>query len=243
MTAKSQKFQLLDSPEQMEPLLPGAHRVGPLLEQASDLIRAADQLAGMCQLGALAGLRTLLRSMNSYYSNKIEGQHTLPLEIEQALRNDYSTDDHKARRQRLAVAHMATELALESRWAVWGTADVWSPRMVCDIHQDLFARLPKGDRLLAGSSQPLQPGALRECGAGRRQPGGLSGTLGQLLQPGAAWRDVGPGHIGVTPSAGLDPPIFRWQWPGGAPAHPLAAGPPRVNQRLVVAAAGLCPHA
>ena len=169
MAAKSQKFQLFDSPEQMEPLLPGAHRVGPLLEQASDLIRAADQLAGMCQLGALAGLRTLLRSMNSYYSNKIEGQHTLPLEIEQALHNDYSTDDDKARRQRLAVAHMATELALESRWAAWGTADVWSPQMVCDIHQDLFARLPENDRLLANGSQPLQPGALRthEVSVGR----------------------------------------------------------------------------
>ena len=77
MPAKSQKFRLFDSPEQMEPLLPGEHRVGPLLEQAGDLIRAADQLAGMCQPGALAGLRTLLRSMNSYYSNKIEGQHTL----------------------------------------------------------------------------------------------------------------------------------------------------------------------
>jgi len=46
-------------------------------------------------------LRKLLRSMNSFYSNKMEGQHTLPLEIEQALRNDYSQDEDKARRQRL----------------------------------------------------------------------------------------------------------------------------------------------
>ena len=90
MPAKSHKFPLYDNPAQMEPLLPGAHRQGPLLEQAGDLIRAADRLGGMCQPDALAGLRTLLRAMNSYYSNKIEGQHTLPLEIEQALHNDYS---------------------------------------------------------------------------------------------------------------------------------------------------------
>ena len=38
--------------------------------------------------------------MNSYYTNRIEGQHTLPVEIEQALRNDYSADADKARRQR-----------------------------------------------------------------------------------------------------------------------------------------------
>ena len=33
--------------------------------------------------------------MNSDYANRIEGQHTLLAEIEQALRNDYSTDADK----------------------------------------------------------------------------------------------------------------------------------------------------
>jgi Fic family protein len=161
MPAKSQKFQLYDDPAQMEPLLPGEHRLGPLLEQAGDLIREADRLAGMCQPGALAGLRTVLRAMNSYYSNKIEGQHTLPREIEQALHNDYSTDADKARRQRLALAHMATEQSLESRWPGWNTQHIWSARMVCDIHQDLFARLPEADRLLPDGKHAVQPGELR----------------------------------------------------------------------------------
>ncbi|MBI5278932.1 MAG: Fic family protein [Burkholderiales bacterium] len=150
MTAKSQKFPLYDHPAQMEPLLPGEHRLGPLLERAHDLQRAADRLAGFAQPGSLAGLRTLLRAMNSYYSNKIEGQHTLPLDIERALRNDYSSDQDRAHRQLLAVAHMATEEQLESRWKRWSMSDVWSAQMVCDIHQDLFARLPHDDALLPG---------------------------------------------------------------------------------------------
>lgn len=158
----SQKFALFDHPSQMEPLLPGEHRLGYLLEQAGDLIRAADKLTGMCQSGALAGLRTLLRAMNSYYSNKIEGQHTLPLELEQALRNDYSQDADKARRQRLAVAHMATEARLESLGADWSNATLWSAQMVCDIHQDLFARLPDEDRLLDDGTTVLIPGELRK---------------------------------------------------------------------------------
>lgn len=161
MPAKSQKFLLYDDPAQMEPLLPGEHRLGPLLEQAGDLIRAADHLAGMCQPGALSGLRGLLRAMTSYYSNKIEGQHTLPLEIEQALRNDYASDADKARRQRLALAHMATEQSLEDRWSSWDASQVWSARMVCDIHQDLFARLPEADRVLPDGADVLQPGVLR----------------------------------------------------------------------------------
>ena len=169
MFSKSQPFHLYDSPSQMEPLLPGEHRLGPLLEQAHDLIRRADQLSGLCQPEALGGLRRLLRAMNSYYSNKIEGQHTLPLEIEQALRNDYAKDADKARRQRLALAHMGTEQQLESLWPQWDKARVWSPQTVQDIHQDLFARLPQEDlaipaaeRLAESTPDWLQPGELRQ---------------------------------------------------------------------------------
>jgi Fic family protein len=161
MSTKSQKFLLFDDPAQMEPLLPGEHRLGGLLEQAHDLIRNADQLAGKYQPGALDGLRGLLRAMNSYYSNRIEGQHTLPVEIEQALRNDYSADADKARRQRLALAHMATEQSMEQHWAKWDATTIWSGQMVCDIHQDLFARLGDTDRV-SPEGAPLQPGVLRD---------------------------------------------------------------------------------
>ena len=161
MSTKSQKFPLFDDPAQMEPLLPGEHRLGGLLEQAHDLVRSADQLAGKCQPGALDGLRGLLRAMNSYYSNRIESQHTLPVEIEQALRNEYSADADKARRQRLALAHMATEQAMERHWTNWGASAVWSGQMVRDIHQDLFARLDDTDRALPEGG-PLQPGVLRD---------------------------------------------------------------------------------
>lgn len=167
MPSKSQSFQVYDHPSQMEPLLPGEHRLASALEQAHDLFRRADRLSGLCQPGALGGLRRLLRAMNSYYSNKIEGQHTLPLEIEQALRNDYAQDADKARRQRLALAHMATEQQLESLWPQWDTAHVWAPQTVRDIHQDLFARLPPEDLLVAGNrvdeaSQALLPGEWRQ---------------------------------------------------------------------------------
>ena len=161
MSSKSQKFQMFDHPAQMEPLLPAEHRLAGLLEQAHDLIRHADQLSGKCQPGALPGLRTLLRAMNSYYTNRIEGQHTLPVEIEQALRHDYSADADKARRQRLAVAHMAAEQALEQRWPQWTPQQIWSTQMVRDIHQDLFARLSEPDRVLA-PGEILQPGVLRD---------------------------------------------------------------------------------
>ncbi len=33
--------------------------------------------------------------MISYYSNLIEGQHTHPVDIERAMRDEYSSDTHK----------------------------------------------------------------------------------------------------------------------------------------------------
>lgn len=166
----SQKFALCDHPSQMEPLLPAEHRLEPLLERAHDLIRQADRLVGGYQVGALPGLCRLLRAMNSYYSNKIEGQHTLPLDIERALRNDYAQDEDQARRQRLAIAHMATEEQLEKRSPEWTREQIWAPQMVADIHQDLFARLPAQD--LAGhapAEPPIEPGQwrTREVSVGR----------------------------------------------------------------------------
>lgn len=161
---KSQKFELYDHPQQMEPLLPGEAKLAPVLERAHDLIRQADRLAGWSHAGALPGLRQLLRAMNSYYSNKIEGQHTLPLEIEQALRNDYANDADKARRQRLALAHMATESQLETLWPQWSAQQVWSAQAVCEIHQNLFTHLPEPDRVRGDGAEQhvLVPGQLRQ---------------------------------------------------------------------------------
>jgi Fic family protein len=186
MSLISQKFEQYDHPAQMEPLLPADHRLGTLLEQAHDLIRTSDQLAGKCKAGALDGLRSLLRAMNSYYTNRIEGQHTLPLEIEQALRNDYAKDTDLARRQRLAVAHMASEQALEQRWADWTPAQIWSTTMVQNLHQDLFARLDAPDRMLP-DGQALAPGVLRtqEVSVGRHAAP-LATALPQFL---SRWGD------------------------------------------------------
>lgn len=203
----SHKFKLYDSPSQMEPLLPGEHRLGPVLERAHDLIRKADRLAAWCPAGSLPNLRQTLRAMNSYYSNRIEGQHTLPHEIEQALHNDYAQDADKARRQRLALAHMATEAQLEANIETaatpWTLAQVWSAQTVQDIHQDLFARLLPAD-LEMQIQVPSQ-------GQAQVQLQSQSQLQSHILAPGA-WRtqEVRVGQH-VAPAAAAVPAFMaRW---------------------------------
>lgn len=82
--------------------------------------------------------------MNSYYSNKIEGEHTRPLEIEQALAHNFSDDLDKARLQRLAVAHIATEEWISG--TTLSVADVYSPGFLKQVHEHLFGQLRDEDR-------------------------------------------------------------------------------------------------
>lgn len=147
------------APHQFEPLLPSDVRMEPLLAKAHDLSRAATLLAGS---RVPPELRMLLRSMNSYYTNRIEGQHTRPHEIEQALRKDFSQDAVLAAKQRLAVAHIEAESALEQRYAgVEGGHALYSVDAVQVLHRELFGRLPSSD-LVTAENEPIAPGALRQ---------------------------------------------------------------------------------
>lgn len=234
----SQKFSLYDHPIQMEPLLPAEHRLRPVLECAHDLIRQSERLAGACRAGALPGLRRLLRAMNSYYSNKIEGQHTLPLDIERALRNDYAQDVDRARRQRLAVAHMGTEEQLELRCAGWTREQIWAPQMVADIHQDLFARLPAED--LAGEGvpdqAPLVPGQWRdrEVSVGRHAAPAAACLPAFLARWSACYAGVRRGEMQLVAMAAAHQ---RLAW-----IHPFRDGNGRVarlHSHLVISHMGL----
>lgn len=60
---------------------------------AFDLAREASELSG--QLLVRRSVAELVRSMNCYYSNLIEGHYTHSRDIDRALANDYSTDPRK----------------------------------------------------------------------------------------------------------------------------------------------------
>ncbi len=151
-------IRLYDAVHQFEPLLPSAQRQDDLLDKAHELSRQALRLASH---PAPPELRELLRGMNSYYTHRIEGQHTRPVEIEQALRRDFSTDAGLATRQRLALAHIQAERVLEQRFAGDdGVTRLYSASALADIHCELFAHLPVSD-LVTPQGETIEPGALR----------------------------------------------------------------------------------
>jgi Fic family protein len=134
-----------DQPHQMQPLMPGEHRLDALRPRAAQVIAESAGLAaqGMPRLRAL--LREALRPMNSYYTNKIEGQHTEPLLIEQAMQRDFSSKPDEARRQRIALAHIETERWSEAAWPHFDSARHFAPDTIRAIHRHLHAQLHPDD--------------------------------------------------------------------------------------------------
>ena len=146
------------APHQFEPLFPSDAHIEPLLSKAYDLSRLATLLAST---RVPLELRGLLRSMNSYYTNRIEGQHTRPHEIDQALRQDFSKDAVLAAKQRLAVAHIKAEEALEQQYqGTEGARALYSTDAVRGIHHELFSRLPTSD-LVTPENESIVPGEFR----------------------------------------------------------------------------------
>src|SRR6202050_1414276 len=95
----------------MEPLLIGdssRHR-GEITDLALELTQKAAGFRRSLPPSLLASLADLVRAMNCYYSNLIEGHDTHPIDIERALKGDYSTDDKKRDLQLEAKAHIAVQ--------------------------------------------------------------------------------------------------------------------------------------
>jgi Fic family protein len=77
--------------------------------------------------------------MNCYYSNLIEGHDTHPIDIERALKNDYSENTEKRNLQLEAKAHIAVQQWIEEG-GLEGRAT--SPNGIYEIHKRFGELLP-----------------------------------------------------------------------------------------------------
>ena len=124
----------------MEPMLPRAEATA-LDDLAFDLVARANHLAGQVQPGVREGIGDLVRSMNCYYSNLIEGHDTHPRDIDAALEEHYSDDAGKRSLQREARAHIEVQRLIDC-----GDDPDESPTSIKYIqwlHREFYQRLPE----------------------------------------------------------------------------------------------------
>ncbi|MGD1923356.1 MAG: Fic family protein [Paracoccaceae bacterium] len=109
-----------------------------------------------------SALADLVRSMNCYYSNLIEGHDTHPVDIERALAGDYSADPHKRNLQEEAKAHITVQRWIDEN----GLASApTAPEAIIEVHRRFCELLPQELLVIedpkTAKRVPVVPGELR----------------------------------------------------------------------------------
>ena len=166
-----------------EPTLPTLGDV-EIEDLSARLIATANRLAGQLHPVVAGGIGDLVRSMNCYYSNLIEGHDTHPRDIERALASDYSANVNRR------VLQLEARAQIELQRMIDGGEDLNEPptsvAYVRWLHREFCGRLP--DDLLwvvnpdTNERIRVLPGELRDVPVivGRHlppRPGDLSACL------------------------------------------------------------------
>lgn len=157
----------------MEPMLPeDGNR--ELEDFAFDLISKANSLAGTVNPIVTLAIGSLVRSMNCYYSNLIEGHDTHPRDIERALHSDLSSKPQQRALQLEAVAHIELQKTIDE-----GKDEPSSPTTTTYVkwlHREFCNRLPDDmlwvESMSGARRVRVKPGELRddEVQIGRHLP-------------------------------------------------------------------------
>ncbi len=111
-------------------------------EAIADLL--ADVSAASAKLGVqlhpqtAASLASVVRIMNTYYSNLIEGHNTLPLDIERALSGDLDEVEGQRDLQIEAAAHVRVQAAVDAMADEGKLPEPASAGFICWLHKEFY---------------------------------------------------------------------------------------------------------
>ena len=162
MANKSAKLLTVADLHALEPLLPDTRAVEPLV---LDLTRETAALASEVPSPLDRSITELLRNINSYHSNLIEGHDTRPRDILRAMQGDLSQQPEQRALQLEARAHVEVQRLMEARLAQEPAADPTHPDMLRWIHREFYERVPKDYRVVrspGGRESLVVPGEWRD---------------------------------------------------------------------------------
>lgn len=218
---------MIDSISQMEPLLPT--KAEELEDMALKVVSRSASLGGQLHPVTQRTVVELLRIINSYYSNLIEGHSTHPIDIARAMQKQYSDDPAKRNLQMESIAHIEVQRLIESRLLKDATVNVADASFLCWIHQEFYDRLPPEMRLVkhvdTSETAEVVPGALRDRDvAVGRHIGPPASSLAGLLDRFGSFYQSGA-HHGLMPIIATAASHHRLMW-----IHPFLDGNGRVTR-------------
>lgn len=153
-------------------LIEDVSRIEPArLEDAPEAI--ADLVASLSAAGAVLGsalhpttaahLAALVRIMNTYYSNLIEGHDTRPRDIERALAGNLDQDEGRRNLQLEAAAHVRVQAEIDRMAADDALPEPASPEFIRWLHREFYRDAPEEMLQIRGTNTEfiMAPGEWR----------------------------------------------------------------------------------
>ncbi|MDO8281936.1 MAG: Fic family protein [Thermodesulfovibrionia bacterium] len=209
----------------MTPLYP--ENAEELHDLALSVIQKSAALGSRQHPVTLRSLHELLRIINSYYSNLIEGHNTHPYDIVRAMQRKYDAEPAKRNLQLESVAHITVQRDMEKRLQDEPESNIASQEFLCYIHREFYNQLPEEFLIVkdidTGRESRGVPGEFRKeaVKVGRHIPP-KSGSLGGLLDRFGEF--YAPGHhYGAAKLVATAAAHHRFMW-----IHPFLDGNGRV---------------
>lgn len=172
----SAKTRLLESVQRIEPA-----RLDETPEAISDVVAelsiASAKLGHSLHPRTAANLAGLVRIMNSYYSNLIEGHNTRPNDIERALAGQFDTNEERRNLQMEAAAHVRVQAEVDRMNAQGTLPEPASLDFILWLHREFYRDAPPEMLLMRDERRnfAMTPGAMRsqpehDVAVGRHQP-------------------------------------------------------------------------
>jgi Fic family protein len=153
-----------ETPQRIEPTRP-EETPEAITDVIADLSAASARLGkGLHPLTA-ANLADLVRLMNTYYSNLIEGHNTRPKDIARALEGEFDKDEDRRNLQLEAAAHVRVQVEIDRRAAAKSLPEPASAEFIKWLHLEFYRDAPKEMLLIRGAGKEfiMVPGAWRSA--------------------------------------------------------------------------------
>jgi Fic family protein len=132
-------------------------------DAAAELAAASTALGLRLHPRTAASLAGLVRLMNTYYSNLIEGHNTRPRDIERALAGDFDEDGERRDLQQEAAAHMRVQAELDAMFNEGRSPAPADPEFIRWLHREFYQGAPEAMLRVRGGGREfvMTPGEWR----------------------------------------------------------------------------------
>ena len=154
--------ELAETPSRIEPCLLENVPV-EIADTLAALTAAAERLGNRLHPSTVANLADLVRVMNCYYSNLIEGHNTTLRDIERALANDLDGEETRRNMQVEARAHIRVQRMIDRRYAEGTLPEPASADFLRWLHREFYDEAPEAMLWVEGPRHRfrMEPGQFR----------------------------------------------------------------------------------